>query len=110
VSVEDRDQVDFVSLSEGRNTVKLTVSDHLDWSSPEEHLRLLQEKIYRYVDFVESGELWRAYPKAIGRKMIVIQIVLAHAPLPTAENFFRDIGDYISQFGMDLDVRRPGAS
>ena len=110
MSVEDLDRVDFVSLSAAQDTVKLTISDHLDWEDPKQHLGILQEKIYRYVDFVESGELWRTYPKAIGRTTVVIQIRLAHPPVGSAEDFFRQIGSYLAQGGIKLDIVGPIAS
>jgi len=64
MTVEQTDSVDFVAMNHGVGDVLLVISDHLDWSDEHAHARLLQGKIYRYLDFVDSGELLEQFPDA----------------------------------------------
>jgi hypothetical protein len=71
VTVEQPDVIDFISLAQDGERVILTIADHLDWADGEGHARVLQRKIYRYLDFVHSGELLLKYPKAAGRRVVI---------------------------------------
>ena len=64
MSIEQTDLIDIISIDRLTGETILTISDHLDWSDSEAHLLLLQNKLNRYLAFVESGEIFRSYPKA----------------------------------------------
>ena len=70
MSIEDPNVIDFVSLDQNGN-VFLTISDHLEWDADNEHLLLLQEKINSYLSSIESGDIYKKYPKAKGLKIII---------------------------------------
>lgn len=79
MTIEDQDTIDLVGIDRERRCVRLVVSDHLDWDDIDSHLSLLQAKIYRYADFVDSGELYEMRPEA--RELhVVIDVVLLHSP------------------------------
>ena len=102
MTVEDFNQVDFVAMNPGAPDVLLVIADHLDWSAAEDHARLLQDKIYRYLDFVESGELWARFPEARGRR-VTIQ-VRAKFPLSEyAARFLASISATVTESGCCLD-------
>jgi hypothetical protein len=102
MTVEDFNQVDFVAMNPGAPDVLLVIADHLDWSAAEDHARLLQDKIYRYLDFVESGELWARFPEACGRR-VTIQ-VRAKFPLSDyAARFLASISATVTESGCCLD-------
>ena len=46
MSVEILNVIDFVSSDKNGNVV-LTISDHLEWDEENNHLLLLQDKIYQ---------------------------------------------------------------
>ena len=87
MAVEDTDVVDFVSTHPGGDSVQLTITDHLDWSNGEAHARVLQKKIYRYLDFVESGELYEQYANARAVRTIVICVRAKYPPSAYAKRF-----------------------
>lgn len=87
MSVEQVDQVDFVSIERSSNIVVLTVSDHLDWSDELNHVRLLQDKLDAYLRFIEGGELMEQYPQARGRT-ITVEVVCKHEPTALGREFF----------------------
>ena len=37
--------------------IVLTMADHLPWDQGKEHWSMLEEKINRYLGFIEAGEL-----------------------------------------------------
>jgi uncharacterized protein DUF6572 len=79
VSVEHLDVVDIISTEKNSGHVILTISDHLDWSDTVQHQMVLQEKINKYLAFLESGEILKRYPDAKGRP-IVVKIVFKFSP------------------------------
>ena len=72
MSVEDKDKIDAISLSNDSDKVILTITYHLDWT--EENLFKLQEKINTYLSFIESGEMLEAYPQSKG-KYVLVEVV-----------------------------------
>ena len=79
MSIEQTDLIDIISIDRLTGEAILTMSDHLDWSDSATHLLLLQNKLNRYLAFVESGEIFQSYPKAQNRP-IVFTIVFKFRP------------------------------
>ena len=61
MSVENKGIIDIASIDENGNVV-LTISDHLEWDTENEHLLILQDKINSYLGVIESGALYAKYP------------------------------------------------
>ena len=104
MSVEDHAVVDAIGVERHSGKVVLTISDHLDWSSEQEHLHALQEKIDTYLRFIESGELEQAYPDARGRAP-VIDLVAQHQPSALAQEFLCRARGALSIAGVELRSR-----
>ena len=79
MSIEQTDLIDIISVDRLTGEAILTISDHLDWSDTAAHLLLLQNKLNRYLTFVESGEIFQSYPKAQNRP-IVFTVVFKFRP------------------------------
>lgn len=79
MSVDQKDIIDFLSRSRVTGDVTLTISDHLDWEQPREHLLILQEKINFYLVYIESGRILEACAEADDSR-IVIQVMFRCAP------------------------------
>src|SRR5258708_40148109 len=84
MSVSDTDLIDFVSEKDGR--VTLSVADHLTWDEEGAHLVQLQDKLNRYCDFINSGELADKFPKLADARPL-IRVHFVHAPSSAAERF-----------------------
>jgi hypothetical protein len=106
MAVDNPDVVDAVGIERASGIVALTISDHLEWDDAHEHLLTLQEKINRYLAFVESGELLESYPKAVG-KPVRIDVICKYEPTATAKRFFERAGKVIEQAGLSLSWRVP---
>ena len=79
MSVEQRDFIDFIGVDKADGKVKLTISDHLDWLDAHEHLQVLQDKLNDYLKFIESGEIVKSFPEAVGR-LICIEVIFRFPP------------------------------
>ena len=66
MTVRELDKIDFLAVDDD-GSVSLVVSDDLCWGDELEHLALLQEKVYRYLDCVESRECFERASEAAGR-------------------------------------------
>ena len=100
MSIEDADVVDFICVG-ASGDVELTIADHLDWEDTERHIELLQNKIYRYLDFIESGELCQSNPAAAG-KQVVIRVRAKLSRAPRAIEFFDFISRVVEERGVTL--------
>ena len=89
MSVEQTEVVDAIGVEKATGDVALVISDHLEWDPGKEHLLILQEKINTYLRFVESGEIFEAYPEARGRR-VVLSLVAKHQPNGEALAFLKE--------------------
>lgn len=101
MSVEQLDIVDIISTDKSSGHVILTISDHLDWSDTARHQIILQEKINKYLAFVESGEILESYPDAKGRPT-VIKIVFKLSPDTQGYEFLAKARAVIESAGFSL--------
>jgi hypothetical protein len=77
----------------------------LDWGDEYGHLRLIQAKINKYMQFLESGEINEAYPQSLGKKC-VIEVVGKFALSKAAEEFFQQATAIVSDAGFSLRFRK----
>ena len=71
MSVIDIDVVDSIGTVNDE-LVSLLITDHLDWVDEKEHMIILQNKINKYLSFIESGEIYTAFPKSKNKKFEII--------------------------------------
>jgi hypothetical protein len=110
MSVEQLDVVDFISTSAGGRCI-LTVSDHLDWEPSSSHQRRLQDKLNKYLAFLESGEVYQKYADARGRKF-AIRVVFLHPPDQDGLDFLSRVREAIlgAGFGFEYEVMSTAAN
>jgi len=101
VSVEQLDVVDVISTDKKSGHVVLTISDHLDWSNSEEHQKILQAKLNKYLAFVESGELLARYSDAKGRP-VAFSVVFKYRPDQEGWDFLARAKTVIESAGFTL--------
>ena len=103
MSVENEHVADIVSINEKQSAVKLTVSDHLDWSDTEQHQMVLHAKLNRYLAFAESGELLESYPAATGLPVVFV-VVFKFRPDRSGEVFLSKARKIIESAGFTLQT------
>src|ERR1041384_1139062 len=89
---------DIVGFSPTKDLVVLTIADHLEWSDSHQHLTMLQDKLNRYLAFIESGELLREFPDAEGLP-VRIDVVFKHPPSRQGEDFLKQADAIIVKAG-----------
>ncbi len=74
------DVIDLIGNDPLKSDVSLVMTDHLTWDNdPHEHLYLIQEKLNKYLSYIESGEFSNSFPHFI-EKSILIELVLKFHP------------------------------
>ena len=82
--IEETSILDLVTCDEANRVVALIMIATQPWT--EERVLALQSKTQRYLDFVESGELSRAYPEAQGMR-VRLQLDASFALTELAKQF-----------------------
>lgn len=104
VTIDQMDVVDLISGSESDPEVRLIIADHLSWDEDEaEHLWLLKRKINKYLGFIESGEIYEKWPKAVD-KFLVIELTPKCALSKNAEHLVTRFQTLIRSFGFDFRI------
>jgi hypothetical protein len=98
--VDDLSVIDFVAINATTGEAILVISDHLEWD--DQHLLILQSKINVYLEGIENGSLYEAYPDAINRN-IVIAIKAKYEPNKTGRVFLERTEKYLNTAGYGLD-------
>ena len=99
MTVENTSIVDAVGIDVETGEVRLSIFDHLPWDAA--HLSLLQDKINLYLGFIESGEIYVAYPSAKGRPL-VIDVFTKFRPNGDAEIFLKRAEAVTANYGASL--------
>lgn len=100
-TVEDTNKIDAIGIDKKTDKVTLKIFDHLDWSDEEKHLYLLQEKLNSYLRFLESKEIYEAYPPSKGRDL-EINIDFAVSPSTNALKFIDTASQVLQGAGFTL--------
>ncbi|MDB5309776.1 MAG: hypothetical protein JWO38_3978 [Gemmataceae bacterium] len=87
MAVDNPNVIDFIGTAQSSGQVALTIADHLPWDEANEHLGILQAKINRYLEFIESGQLAEEYPNAKPGVLVRIEVVCKYQPSRGGERF-----------------------
>lgn len=105
MSIDNPEVVDAIGIERDSDFVVLNICDNLDWYYADEHMQALQDKINRYLGFVEN-ELMDAYPLAMGRS-IRIDLLCKYQPTECATQFLMEARRVAEEYGVILDWRVP---
>lgn len=97
MSITELEKIDFISI-DPEGIVRLTISDHLDWKDEEFHLRILQDKINRYLEFIESRQIYEKYPDAQGKELR-IDVISKYEFTTLGNNFIKAVNDKLVELG-----------
>lgn len=109
MAIDQLDIIDFTVVPKERGEIWLAISDHLPWDENEdEHFLLLQEKLNKYMAFIESGEIANKVPESAGRP-IVIKIFGKFSPSRVAEEFIERARGAVEEAGfrLEFELHRP---
>jgi hypothetical protein len=100
MSIEDKNSIDVVSI-DANGLAVLTISDHLEWDKENSHLLKLQDKVNAYFGSIDNGSLYKSYPDAKGRK-IVINFVAKYLPNEDGKLFLERISKVLESGGFSF--------
>src|SRR5260370_35975147 len=100
MAVDDPNAIEFISVDGGGRLV-LTISDHMEWDLEKEHLFALQEKINRYLSFIESGQLKAQRPQDASRP-VTIRVVALHKMDDQSAQMFLKFQNFVAKSGCEL--------
>jgi len=102
MTIEDTDEVDKIVIERATGKALLAISDHLPWDIDEgRHLELLQTKVYRYLDPIESGELYQRVPLTNGRQFAIVIYSLFELS-QDGQNLVNNLTHYLAGMGVEL--------
>jgi len=104
MAVDNKNVIDLISIDKNDVAI-LTIVDHLEWDSENEHLMILQDKINGYLSAIESHELYEKYPKAIDKK-ICIRIVSFQEPNHDGLIFLERTKEIIENAGYGFEFKQ----
>jgi hypothetical protein len=96
--------VDAVGTEPATGSVVLSVLDSWDWSDEHGHLLALQDKLNSYFEFIESSQIYEAYPTANGRPLRIDIICRCELPMAAA-TFFEKAKVSAQELGVSLEVK-----
>lgn len=100
MAVDNPGAIDIMSESK-TGSIILTISDHLDWRDSISHQITLQNKLNRYLAFVESAEILEHRPDAAA-KNVVFRIVGKYEPDTSGLAFLQRARSVIEQAGFQF--------
>ncbi len=106
MSVDNPDEIDFVSQSQETGTVTMVISDHLPWDDLPGHLVMLQQKIANYRQFIQSGNINTLTPSARNNLKAIEVFFMIKPPRGPATAFLEDIGSELGKVGIDFKYRK----
>jgi hypothetical protein len=110
MSIDQANVVDLIATSPDDRKVILLISDHLEWTgdhkSDMEHMYQLQQKVNTYLEFLESGDIYRKYPTAAG-KSISIRISAKYPMNKEGAEFFEKVRSIVVKYGYDMEFDNP---
>jgi len=106
MSVTDTNVVDTIGTMPDKDLVVLSISDHLEWGEQSgEHLLMIQNKINTYLRFIESGEIYTAFPSSKG-KAVAVRVYFKYEPDEMGRQFVSRAEEVLRGAGIELQTAR----
>lgn len=104
MAITNTKEIDSIGIEKKTGKVDLILKDDLDWSNKEEHFLLLEGKLNVYIHFIESGQIFTAYPLS-KNKSIKITIYSKYQYPEIALDFIKHVSSKIDGLGIELDYK-----
>jgi hypothetical protein len=110
VAIDEPNVIDVTGIDHVNGETVLVICDHLPWNVEDpdplytegDHLYMLQGKVYRYLDFIESGEVFEKIERAKGTTPVIL-IKFLYPLSRNATNLVNNLKQYLGS--MDVEVR-----
>lgn len=105
MSILETDRIDAMGISNDEESLRLMLSDHLDWENEAEHLYLLQDKINAYLSFIESNQYAQTYPDK-SFKYYIINVMLKHEASENCLKFVQVINKQLREYNIQVVISK----
>lgn len=99
MSLDQIQKVDAIGEESKTNHAVLTILDSWDWIDVGAHLTALQAKLNAYFEFIESGQIWDAYPLA-EKRQLRINVIFRYFPPACVASFLTQASIVASQLSV----------
>jgi hypothetical protein len=110
MTIHDTDTIDYLGIEKSSGRITMAIYDDMEWTDAvwEEHWVALQGKVNRYLDCIETGEVFLEVSQRTGREIskttpIVIRVMAKYAPSEDDGNWPR-LREVVHQFNASLTV------
>jgi hypothetical protein len=103
MSIDQANVIDLITSDKESGLITLIISDGLSWED-EQHLQKLQDKLNSYLAFVQSGDLYKKYPDAQGKR-VRIELICRLAPNEMGKEFLQLCAEAIMDAGYQFNYR-----
>lgn len=108
--LSDPETVDYLGIEKKTGWVVLTLVDDCDWTNETQHLVLLQTKLNRYFDFIESGEVYEQIARTMGRAVdrstpVKISILAKYEPAGEGARFLQHVSAVAQEAGVGFSFK-----
>ena len=107
MTIEDKNKIDLITMTkEGiyPQKVILIITDHLNWESDiNEHLFKLQEKLNVYINVIESKNIYKYFPDAVGRDNFLIKIYFKYQIPDECLCFLEKVNEVIKAINTSIE-------
>jgi hypothetical protein len=109
VAIDEPNVIDVTGIDQANGETLLVICDHLPWATEEpdplytegDHLYMLQGKVYRYLYFIESGEIFEKLEKAEGTTPVIL-IKFLYPLSQNATNLVNNLKQYLGPMGVEV--------
>lgn len=102
MSIIDKETLDGIAINADGDSIRLFLSDHLDWNEEYTHLLMLQEKINSYIMFCENQQYKDIY-KDLFVKYVIIEIHFLFEPTEAAVCFLDQVNRQLNEIGIFVE-------
>ena len=106
MAIDETNKIDFISINKESENCVLTISDHLDWSNPTDHLVSLQSKINSYLEFIESEQISSEYTDSINRQLEISVVSKYEIPESVKQENLANIELELSNYNLKFNWRK----
>jgi len=103
MSVMDIGKIDGIAKCQENSELVLLITNHLDWEAEYEHLKILQDKINSYINFIESKQYLEVYPQS-SFESYVIEIHFQHGISENCLAFLEVVANQVEEINIKIRI------
>lgn len=104
MTVIEKDKIDGIGKSKDGKCLVFMIADHLKWIDEFDHLKLLQDKINSYLEYIETKQFRDIYPNE-EFKFYHIEICFKYKITDKCKQFLEVVQKQIEDFNIRVIIK-----